>query len=281
MDINGSFIAKQIRQHIKEEIITNNYTPTLAFFLMDNHPPSKVYVKMKERACEEANIKSIKELLPQTITEKELLKKIYDANNDPSIDAIIVQMPLPDHINSNNIILAINPNKDVDGFHPINIGKMMIGEKDTLLPCTPHGICKMLDFEKIITSGKNIAILGRSMIVGRPLANMLSSKGRDATVTLYHSRSKDINLKLKEADIIIAALGIPHFVKDHMVKDGAIVIDVGINHLDGKLVGDVDYENVKNKASKITPVPGGVGPMTIAMLLYNTILCHKKQLSLS
>ena len=278
MDIDGRGLAKSIRAQLKEEIQKNQYSPTLAFFLMEDHAPSKVYVGMKERACKEVGVTSIKEFLPADIKEDQLLKKIYTANNDPTIDAIIVQMPLPSHINSNKIILAIDPLKDVDGFHPINIGKMLIGEKDALLPCTPHGICKMLEMENIPTSGKNIAILGRSLIVGRPLANMLSQKGKDGTVTLLHSRSKDLSSHLKNADIIIAALGIPLFVKKEMVKKGAVIIDVGINHLEGKLVGDVDYTNVKDIASKITPVPGGVGPMTIAMLLYNAVRCHKLRL---
>lgn len=278
MDIDGRALAKSIRAELKEEIEKNKYTPTLAFFLMEDHAPSRVYVGMKERACKEVGITSIKEYLPPDIKEDILLKKIHAANNDPSIDAIIVQMPLPSHINSNKIILAIAPQKDVDGFHPINIGKMMIGEEDALLPCTPHGICKMLAMENIDTKGKNVAVLGRSMIVGRPLANMLSLRGTDATVTLLHSKSKNLTTHLQNSDIIIAALGIPLFVKKEMVKKSAVVIDVGINHLDGKLVGDVDYENVKDIASKITPVPGGVGPMTIAMLLYNALTCHKLRL---
>ncbi len=278
MDIDGRAIAKKIQASLAEEITLKKYTPTLSFFLMEDHTPSKVYVGMKERACKECGIISIKHLLPKDITEKALLNLIAIANNDPVVDSIIVQMPLPSHINSNKIILAIAPQKDVDGFHPVNIGKMMIGEKDALLPCTPHGICKLLEMEDIQTCGKNIAILGRSMIVGRPLSNMLSQKGYDGTVTLLHSKSTNIEKHLKNADIIIAAIGIPLFVKKEMVKPGAVVIDVGINHLNGKLVGDVDYDNVKDICSKITPVPGGVGPMTIAMLLYNTVQCHKTRL---
>ncbi len=278
MDIDGRAHAKVIKDQIKKEILDKSYTPTLAFFLMEDHSPSRVYVGMKERACKETGITSIKDCLPSTITEEELLAKIDRANKDPKVDAIIVQMPLPAHIDSNKIILAIDPSKDVDGFHPINIGKMMIGEKDALLPCTPQAVCKLLEMEHVETKGKNVVIIGRSNIVGRPLVNMLSQKGRDATVTLLHSRSKEIETHLKNADIIIAALGIPHFLKASMIKKGAVVIDVGISHLDGKLAGDVDYEEVKTKASKITPVPGGVGPMTIAMLLANTLQCHKNRL---
>jgi len=281
MDINGRAHANVIKEKLREEILNNSYTPTLAFFLMEDHEPSSLYVGMKERACKETGITSIKESLPATITENELLAKIDRANKDSKIDAIIVQMPLPAHIDPNKIILAIDPSKDVDGFHPINIGKAIIGEKDALLPCTPHGVCKLLEMEHVETTGKNVVIIGRSNIVGRPLLNMLSGKGKDATVTLLHSKSKDIETHLKNADIIIAALGIPHFVKASMIKQGAVVIDVGICHLDGKLVGDVDYKQCKDKASKITPVPGGVGPMTIAMLLVNTLQCHKNRLKAS
>lgn len=278
MDIDGRLIARAIKDELKEEIEKNKYTPTLAFFLMEDHAPSKVYVGMKERACKETGVISIKHLLSKDITEEELLKKVEAANNDPVVDAIIVQMPLPSHINSNKVLLAIDPMKDVDGFHPLNLGKMMMGEKDILLPCTPHGICKLIEAENIETKGKEIAIIGRSMIVGKPLANMLSAKGKDGTVTLLHSRSTNIKAHLQNADIIIAAVGIAHFVKKDMVKPGAVVIDVGMNHLEGKLVGDVDYENVKQVASKITPIPGGVGPMTIAMLLSNALHCHKMRL---
>ncbi|MCH9621476.1 MAG: Bifunctional protein FolD protein [Chlamydiia bacterium] len=278
MDINGRAIAQVIRTTLETEIEKNKYTPTLAFFLMEDHAPSRVYVGMKQRACQEVGITSIKEELPVSITEKGLLEKIDNANKDPVIDAIIVQMPLPDHIDSNKIICAIDPIKDVDGFHPLNIGKMMIGDKNALLPCTPHGICKMLEIENISTTGKNVVILGRSLIVGRPLANLLSQKGKDATVTLLHSRSQNLKSHLLNADIVISAIGIPHFVKEDMVKQGAVIIDVGMNHLEGKLVGDVDYTKVKKIASKITPVPGGVGPMTIAMLLQNTLQCHIQRL---
>jgi methylenetetrahydrofolate dehydrogenase (NADP+)/methenyltetrahydrofolate cyclohydrolase len=278
MDIDGTEIARTIRASLAQEIIRKKYTPILAFFLMEDHAPSRVYVGMKERACKECGITSVKHSLPKDTTEKALLTLIHQANSDPLIDAIIVQMPLPFHINANTIIGAIAPEKDVDGFHPLNIGKMIVGDKSALLPCTPLGICKLLEMEQIKTSGKNIAILGRSLIVGRPLSNMLSQKGFDGTVTLLHSKSTNIHLHLQKADILIAAIGIPHFVKREMVKQGAVVIDVGINHLNGKLVGDVDYESVKDVCSKITPVPGGVGPMTIAMLLHNTVQCHQARL---
>jgi len=274
MDINGRAHAEVVRSQIQTEIEKNKYTPTLAFFLMEDHAPSRVYVGMKERACKEVGVTSIKEYLPPDISEKDLLEKVKKANSDPVIDAIIVQMPLPNHIDSKKIINAIDPIKDVDGFHPLNLGKMMMGEKDTLIACTPHGICKMLELENIETKGKNVVILGRSLIVGRPLANLLSQKGKDATVTLLHSRSQNLKAHLLQADIIVAAIGKAHFVTADMVKQDAVVIDVGMNHLNGKLVGDVDYQNVKKVASKITPVPYGVGPMTIAMLLHNTLQCH-------
>ena len=278
MNIDGRAHASTIRMEIKKQITTKKYTPTLAFFLMEDHGPSRVYVGMKERACKETGITSIKYLLPKDITQNDLIEKVKAANKDPNIDAIIVQMPLPEHIDSNSVILAIDPMKDVDGFHPINCGKMMMGLEGVMLACTPHGVCKILEMEGVKTSGKNVVILGRSLIVGRPLANMLSQKGKDATVILLHSRSKNINEHLLHADIIVAAIGVPNFIKSDMVKPGAIVIDVGMNHLKGKLVGDVDYENVKEVASKITPVPGGVGPMTIAMLLQNTLKCHVNRL---
>jgi methylenetetrahydrofolate dehydrogenase (NADP+)/methenyltetrahydrofolate cyclohydrolase len=278
MDIDGKALAAIIKADLKEEIKKHKYSPVLKFFLMQDHKPSKVYVGMKEKACSEVGIISSIEVLDKNITEQALIEKIKTANANFEIDGILVQMPLPDHINSNNILLAIDPSKDVDGFHPLNIGKMIIGKEDTLLPCTPYGICKLLNMEGVTTSGANIVILGRSLIVGRPLSVMLSSKGRDGTVTVLHSRSKNIEGHLKNADIIIVALGIPRFLKKEMVKPGAVVIDVGINHENGKLVGDVDYENVKDVASKITPVPGGVGPMTIAMLLKNTLSCHKRHI---
>ncbi|MCH9617520.1 MAG: Bifunctional protein FolD protein [Chlamydiia bacterium] len=275
MDINGKGVAASIRQAIKKEIDDKGLTPTLAFFLIEDHAPSKVYVGMKQRACKEVGITSIIETLQASITEEMLITKISAANANPEIDAILVQMPLPDHIDSNRVIYAIDPAKDVDGFHPVNIGKMLIGDSSASFPCTPLGICTLLEKENIETAGKNIAILGRSMIVGRPLANMLSSKGKDATVTLLHSKSKNLSFHLKNADIIISAIGKALFVKKEMVKQGAVCIDVGTNHIDGVLVGDIDYKNVKEVASKITPVPGGVGPMTIAMLLQNTVKCHK------
>ena len=280
MDIDGKKIAQKIKDSLKEKISTKKNSkkknhPTLAFFLMENHVPSKIYVKMKERGCKEVGITSIKKYLKADILENTLIEMIEDANNNPEIDAILVQMPLPKHIDTKKILLTIDPAKDVDGFTPENIGKMLIDDPSGILPCTPYGICKMLEEENIETSGTNIVILGRSQIVGRPLANMLSTKKYNATVTMIHSKSKNTSLYLKNADIVIAAIGIAHFLKADMIKENCTVIDVGINHLDGKLVGDVDYENVKKKAGKITPVPGGVGPMTIAMLLSNTYKCYK------
>lgn len=279
MDINGKAVAASIQEEIKKEIEEQGLSPTLAFFLMEDHAPSRVYVGMKERACKQVGITSIKKSLPASITEDELIEQVMNANKNSKIDAILVQMPLPSHIDSNRVINAIDPTKDVDGFHPLNIGKMLIGDELALMPCTPLGICTLLEKENIETTGKNIAILGRSMIVGKSLANMLSAKGKDATVTLLHSKSKDLSFHLKNADIIIAALGKALFVKKEMVKKGAVCIDVGINHIDGVLVGDIDYKNVKDVASLITPVPGGVGPMTIAMLLQNTVKCHKTHIS--
>jgi methylenetetrahydrofolate dehydrogenase (NADP+)/methenyltetrahydrofolate cyclohydrolase len=227
---------------------------------------------MKGKACQEVGILSHKIELPETIPEKDLLSTIHSLNQDPHIHGILVQMPLPPHISSESIIYAIDPKKDVDCFHPLNVGKLVTGETDGFFPCTPYGIILLLKHYKVQTSGKHVVILGRSNIVGRPLANLLSQKGEmgDATVTLAHSKTKDIASLCSEADILIAAMGQPSFVTEKMVKKGAVVIDVGINRVEGKITGDVDFEKVAPLASLITPVPGGVGPMTIAVLLENT-----------
>ena len=277
MDIRGSKIAENILEGVKKEITEGNFSPTLIFFYMEDHASSKIYVGMKVRTCEKVGIRSIKVALPASTTEEELLQKVIEAGNDPSIHAILVQMPLPAHINTSKIIHAIDPKKDVDGFHPLNLGALVRGEKGAIAPCTPLGICTLLEKEGIETAGKNIAVIGRSMIVGTPLANMLAAKGKDGTVTLLHSKSKDLEGSLKRADIVIAAIGSPKCITKEMVKEGAVCIDVGISRVGDKLVGDMDYENIQHVASKITPVPGGVGPMTIACLMQNTLLCYKKQ----
>ena len=247
---------------------------------MGDNPASRSYVTAKERACERIGIYSDDNRLPEDTSEVELLKKIDQMNQDPRIHGILVQLPLPKHIDESTILLAIDPAKDVDGFHPVNVGKMMIGE-ETFFPCTPHGVVQMLMRSGVETSGKHVVVVGRSNIVGKPVANMLLQKkeGANATVTLCHTGTTDLGSFTRQADILIAASGWPNTVTTEMVKPGAVVIDVGVNRVEDvskkngyRLVGDVDFDGVSKIASYITPVPGGVGPMTITMLLYNTVL---------
>ncbi len=272
MDIDGRKVAKELQANLHQEITSSGLKPSLAFILVGNHAPSEAYVRMKGKACNDVGILSTKIELPETVSEEKLLSVIQSLNNDPNIHGILVQMPLPPHISETSVIYAIDPKKDVDCFHPLNVGKLITGESDGFLPCTPYGVLLLLKHYKVETSGKHVVVLGRSNIVGRPLANLLSQKRDmgDATVTLAHSKTKNLAHLCKEADILIAAIGKPHFVTKEMVKQGAVVIDVGINRVDGKIVGDVDFEGVAPLASLITPVPGGVGPMTIAVLLQNT-----------
>jgi methylenetetrahydrofolate dehydrogenase (NADP+)/methenyltetrahydrofolate cyclohydrolase len=272
VDIDGRKVAKELQANLHQEITSSGLKPSLAFILVGNHAPSEAYVRMKGKACNDVGILSTKIELPETVSEEKLLSVIQSLNNDPNIHGILVQMPLPPHISETSVIYAIDPKKDVDCFHPLNVGKLITGESDGFLPCTPYGVLLLLKHYKVETSGKHVVVLGRSNIVGRPLANLLSQKRDmgDATVTLAHSKTKNLAHLCKEADILIAAIGKPHFVTKEMVKQGAVVIDVGINRVDGKIVGDVDFEGVAPLASLITPVPGGVGPMTIAVLLQNT-----------
>ncbi|MBT5012513.1 MAG: bifunctional 5,10-methylene-tetrahydrofolate dehydrogenase/5,10-methylene-tetrahydrofolate cyclohydrolase, partial [Flavobacteriaceae bacterium] len=280
--IDGKNISNLIKEEIKvevDQIISNGERPPhLAAVLVGEDGASLTYVASKVRSCQQVGFNSTLVKLPVDILEKELLKKIQELNNDDNIDGFIVQLPLPDHIDEEKILLAINPNKDVDGFHPTNFGKMALNMK-TFIPATPFGIMELLKRYDIETKGKYTVVIGRSHIVGRPISILMNSKGNpgDSTVTVVHSRTKNIENYTKNADIIISALGIPGFVKNEMVKDGVVVIDVGItrvkdsNHPKGYVIrGDVDFDSVKQKASYITPVPGGVGPMTIAMLLKNT-----------
>ncbi len=281
MLIDGTAIAKLIRDELK--IIVSGISgrkPCLAVLLVGDNPASRIYVRRKTQACIEAGMHSIKKELPETLSEIELIHEISKLNQDPSIDGILVQLPLPPHINTHRITEAILPHKDVDGFHPLNAGKLLIGDSTGFVPCTPLGIQTLLLHCGIDTAGKNALIIGRSNIVGKPMAALLmaNGKGGNATVSVVHSRTKDIKKFCLEADILIAAIGKPHFITADMVKEGAVVIDVGINKIPDpsiagalKLVGDVDFENVKEKCAFITPVPGGVGPMTIAMLLKNTL----------
>ncbi|MBT7623716.1 MAG: bifunctional 5,10-methylenetetrahydrofolate dehydrogenase/5,10-methenyltetrahydrofolate cyclohydrolase [Flavobacteriaceae bacterium] len=282
--IDGKKISYQIKEEIKHEveniISKGGKPPHLAAVLVGEDGASLTYVGSKVRSCKQVGFKSTLVKLPEDILEKDLLLKIDELNNNNEIDGYIVQLPLPKHINEEKILLAVNPNKDVDGFHPTNFGKMALNMK-TFIPATPFGIMELLKRYKIKTSGKNTVVIGRSNIVGRPISILMNSKGNpgDSTVTVVHSRTINLESYTKNADIIISALGIPGFVKKEMVKKGVVIIDVGItrvkdnNSPKGYVIrGDVDFDSVKEKASYITPVPGGVGPMTIAMLLKNTLL---------
>ena len=283
--IDGKAIAKEIQKEIKREIAAFPFRkPGLAFILVGHNPASETYVKMKKKGCLEVGIYSETLELPPTISEKELLKHIDELNQSPLIDGILVQLPLPSHISSSKIFEAIHPEKDVDGFHPYNMGKLLLGEQGGFVACTPLGIVTLLEKTKIETQGKHIVIIGRSNIVGKPLAALLIQKRAhcNATVTIAHSASENLEAICKTADILIASIGSPHFITKPMVKKGTIVIDVGINRIHDEkggttLVGDVAFDEVKEIASFITPVPGGVGPMTIAMLLSNTLKSFKKR----
>jgi len=280
--ISGTEIAKQIRQELGQEIAElkekHNLIPGLATVLVGDDPASRVYVGQKEKACSTLGIYSQRHDLPADTPEEELLALINKLNKDPRIHGILVQLPLPGHISEARVLYTIDPGKDVDGFHPVNIGKLMIGEPD-YLPCTPHGIQQLLVRSGIEIEGAEVVVVGRSNIVGKPIANMLLQKkqGANATVTICHTRTRDIAFHTRRADILIVAAGKPKAITADMVKEGAVVIDVGINRVgktaDGKaiLCGDVDFDAVKKKAKAITPVPGGVGPMTITMLMLNTV----------
>ena len=250
--------------------------PQLAAVLVGDDPASHVYVRNKERACEKCGLKSTLHRLTEDTTQAQLLDLVRQLNEDSDVHGILVQLPLPDHLDSIPVLDAILPSKDVDGFHPENVGLMLQG-RPRFLPCTPHGVMKMLEHEKIITAGAHAVVIGRSDIVGKPMGALLIQRGADATVTTCHSRTKDIGAITSQADLLIAAVGIPEFVTGDMIKPGAVVIDVGINRVDGRLVGDVHFESARKKASAITPVPGGVGPMTIAMLLRNTLIAAEQQ----
>lgn len=273
----GSELAKGIRAALKEQIdelrTAGKRIPKLVVVLVGDNPASLSYVSGKEKACREIGMENILLRLKEETTEEELLKEIHRLNADDSVDGILVQLPLPQHMDEHKILFAIDPKKDVDGFHPYNIGKMMLNE-DTYLPCTPKGILRMLEISGYSDlSGLRAVVIGRSNIVGKPVAQLLLN--RNATVTTCHSKTKNIEYICASADILIASVGRPRLVKADWVKEGAAVIDVGINRVDGKLCGDVDFEDVKDKVSMITPVPKGVGPMTIAMLLENTLEAYR------
>ncbi len=290
--IDGKQVAADMRAELKQKVAQlkeKGIVPGLAVVLVGDDPASRSYVTAKERACEEAGIFSNDNRLSEDTTQQELMALVDKLNKDPKINGILVQLPLPKHLNESEVLLAIDPNKDVDGFHPVNVGKMVVGE-DAFLPCTPNGIIHLLLRSGVKLSGAEVVVVGRSNIVGKPIANMLIQKSDtgNATVTVCHTRTKDTAAHCRRADIIIAAAGRPNTVTADMVKDGAVIIDVGVNRVEDatkkngyRLVGDVDFEAVKEKASLITPVPGGVGPMTITMLLYNTVLSAEKAAGLA
>ncbi|MFV8827968.1 bifunctional methylenetetrahydrofolate dehydrogenase/methenyltetrahydrofolate cyclohydrolase FolD [Alkalihalobacterium sp. APHAB7] len=275
--ISGKELAASKRQEMKvevEQLSKEGIVPGLAVILIGDHPASKSYVSGKVKACEEVGIRSLLIKKSEDISEEELLNLIDSLNNDKEVHGILVQLPLPKHISERAVIEKISPEKDVDGFHPISIGKMMIGE-ETFLPCTPFGIVEMLKSKGIKLEGKHVVVIGRSNIVGKPVGQLLLNE--NATVTYCHSRTENMKDITKQADILIVAVGKANFVDASYVKEGAAVIDVGVNRLEtGKLCGDVVFDDVKEVASYLTPVPGGVGPMTITMLLYNTIISAKR-----
>jgi len=269
--INGKDIAQSIRKELKEKVSqleARGKKPGLAVVLVGDDPASAVYVRQKKRACKEIGIYSEEHHLPEDISQDELLTLVDRLNKDPNIHGILVQLPLPEGLDETEVIDAIDPRKDVDGFHPINVGRLHIGEKG-FVPCTPAGIIELVRRLEVPISGKKVVVVGRSNIVGKPTAALFLRE--NATVTICHSRTKDVFEECRQADILVAAVGKPHMVKKEWVKPGAIVIDVGINRIDGRLVGDVDFDEVKEVAGAITPVPGGVGPMTIAMLMKATV----------
>jgi len=284
--------GKKTSQELKEEIVVEvaamrqqgQKVPHLAAVIVGNDGASLTYVSSKVRSCEQVGFESTLVRLPEDTTQEDLLKEVAALNANEAIDGYIVQLPLPAHLDEEEVLLAIDPKKDVDGFHPTNFGRMAL-ELESFIPATPFGIMQLLERYKVDTSGKHAVVIGRSHIVGRPISILLSQKGdfANATVTVAHSRTKDLKALLNQADIIVSALGVPNFVKADMVKPGAVVIDVGITRVEDasrpkgyRIVGDVDFEQVAEKASYITPVPGGVGPMTIAMLLKNTLLARRR-----
>ncbi len=279
--IDGKAISAAIRQEISEEVVKmkaeKGIVPGLAVIIVGEDPASQVYVRNKKKDCDETGIKSIVHALPENTTEQELIALVHKLNNDDSVHGIIVQLPLPKHLNSDLIINNIDVSKDVDAFHPYNVGKIMIGDYE-LLPCTPAGVMALLERSNIEVAGKNCVVVGRSNIVGKPQAMMLLHK--NGTVTVCHSKTKNLAEICRSADILVVAIGRAKFITGDMIKEGAVVIDVGMDRdEDGKLCGDVDYESAEKKASYITPVPGGVGPMTRVMLLQNTLTAAKRRLT--
>lgn len=278
----STLVQEAIAEEVHKIVAQGQRPPHLVAILVGDNGASMTYVNNKVTACERVGFASSVVNLPENVSQEELLKEIEKLNEDKGIDGFIVQLPLPKHINEQEVLLAINPDKDADGFHPTNFGRMALG-LEAFIPATPYGILELLSQYKIPTDGKNVVVIGRSDIVGRPISILLSQKPWNATVILTHSRTQNLAELTQKADIIIAALGIPNFLKAEMVKEGAVIIDVGITRVKDasakkgfRIVGDVDFEQVKNKASYITPVPGGVGPMTIAMLMKNTLNAYKR-----
>jgi methylenetetrahydrofolate dehydrogenase (NADP+) / methenyltetrahydrofolate cyclohydrolase len=288
--IDGKQTAADIRAGLKQDIasLVNECgkKPCLAVVLIGDNPASQVYVRNKVAACAELGIESREVLRDASITEDELLSILAALNTDPAVNGILVQLPLPKHIDEKKVLYSMDPAKDVDGFHPFNIGRMMIGDTDVFLPCTPFGCQELISRVMPDTAGKHLVVVGRSNIVGKPMANMMVQKNRNANciVTICHTAAPDLSVYTRQADILVAACGVPRFITAPMVKDGVVVIDVGMNRIDDvanpgktRLVGDVDFDAVKDKALAITPVPGGVGPMTIAMLMKNTVRAFRIQ----
>ncbi len=280
MVIDGKAVAKQVREEVRRDTerlrIDHGVVPGLGVVLVGEDPASRIYVRNKEKACAEAGIRSVEHLLPASVTQHELLDLIGRLNQDPAIHGILVQLPLPDHIATDRILEAVSPDKDVDGFHPVNQGLLLSGGAG-FKPCTPLGIMRLLDSVDCELKGKTAVVVGRSNIVGKPVALMLLA--RHATVTLCHSRTLDLGGEVGRADVVVAAVGKAHAIRGEWIKPGAVVIDVGINRLPtGKLAGDVEFESAQERASWISPVPGGVGPMTICMLLSNTLLSAQRSL---
>lgn len=275
--IDGKAVSQSVKDRIKTEAAELNkkygVTAGLAVIIVGDNPASRIYVNNKKKACEYVGFNSYEYALPKETTEAELLELINELNSDEKIDGILCQLPLPEHIDENIIINNIAPNKDVDAFHPVNVGKIMIGDY-SFLPCTPAGVMELISSTGVEIQGKECVVVGRSNIVGKPMSMLLLHKS--GTVTICHSKTKDLKAECKKADILVAAVGVPNLIKGDMIKEGAVVIDVGMNRLEnGKLCGDVEFETASKKAGYITPVPGGVGPMTIAMLMQNTLTAAK------
>ena len=272
--IDGKEVSKKIKEEVRQDVLTHGYTPCLLVIIVGDNPASQIYVSSKEKACKKAGIESKTIALPGNVSQKELINEIVKANNDKSINGILIQLPLPSHMNAKEVIDANKPEKDVDGLHVVNQGKLLLDEKG-IVPCTPKGIMTLLDEYHVDLTGKNAIVIGRSMLVGKPIALLLLQ--RNATVTIAHSKTKNLKELCQKSDVIVAAVGSPKMITADMVKEGAVIIDVGINRIQDTIVGDVDFYNVSKIAYRITPVPGGVGPMTIASLLQNVVECYKRQ----